>query len=77
MILNLSVKRAMGQLLRGRDRQDFQLLGGRHRDDAREENGVLHALERGESHNHVRSRLHRLVLQEGGQGSLATEEWGR
>jgi hypothetical protein len=50
LVLDLSVKRAMGQLLGGRFRQDFQVPRGKG--NAR----VHHALERGELGNHVRSQ---------------------
>jgi hypothetical protein len=43
LVLDLSVKKAMGQLLGRRDRQDFLVLGGKQRDKM-EEKEVQHRL---------------------------------
>jgi hypothetical protein len=55
LALDLSVKKAMGQLLNRWYRQDFWVPGeeGRCKEG---EKGVHHALERREPGNHVRSR---------------------
>jgi hypothetical protein len=47
LVLDLSVKKAMGQFLGRRDRWDFWVPGGRQ-GDVRKENRVHHALEREE-----------------------------
>ena len=54
MVLDLSVKKATGQLLGGSDWCNFQVPGGKSGDIRKENNRVHHALERGEQGNHVR-----------------------
>jgi hypothetical protein len=56
LVLDLAVKKALGQLLCKRCRQDFWVLGRREADTREQNNVVHHALVRGELCNHVRSQ---------------------
>jgi len=55
LVLGLSVKKALDQLLGRRDRQNLQVPGGEHR-DAREERRVCLASDEEKLTSHVRSR---------------------
>lgn len=72
LVLDLSVKKARGQLLGGRYKQDFWVPGEKGRCKEGERGAFCYALEEEKASCHVRSQK---ALQAGGQRCLAGARW--